>query len=291
MKYKLLIKNKFISTIIGSLAVFFGIAFILPLNNFAVYITSYIHIDHSYVTMHFGLFINLIFSFANTFSISLGGYFEDLFGFFKTIIIGYIISFIANFIFIFQNDIWLCYFLTLILGTGTGIATSLLAKNLTLYAPEKKGIISGVMGFGVMILSVIFVLIGEKTINFKGVTLDEDEDFYPPKIAKRTYLYFLIGEFCIPIGLIFALLLIYEYKKEHNQDNSNSISEKKEDEENLKNNEEKHITINDEEKNEEKEKKEEKEEIEENKENEENKEEKEKKEEKAENKEEKEKKE
>ena len=51
---------------------------------------------------------------------------------------------------------------------GTGIATSLLAKNLTLYVPEKKGIISGVMGFGVMILSVIFVLIGEKTINFKG---------------------------------------------------------------------------------------------------------------------------
>ena len=241
MKYKLLIKNKFISTIIGSLAVFFGIAFILPLNNFAVYITSYIHIDHSYVTMHFGLFINLIFSFANTFSISLGGYFEDLFGFFKTIIIGYIISFIANFIFIFQNDIWLCYALTLILGIGTGTATSLLAKNLTLYVPEKKGIISGVIGFGIMILSVIFVLIGEKTINFKGVTLQEDEDFYDPEIAKRTYLYFLMGEFCIPIGLLFALLLIYEYKKEDNQDNnSNSISdsEKKEGEQNIKNNEE-----------------------------------------------------
>ena len=92
-----------------------------------------------------------------------------------------------------------------------------------------------------MILSVIFVLIGEKTITFKGVTLQEDEDFYDPEIAKRTYLYFLMGEFCIPIGLLFALLLIYEYKKEDNQDNnSNSISdsEKKEGEQNIKNNEE-----------------------------------------------------
>ena len=241
MECKHLIKNKFISTIIGSLAAYFGIAFILPLSNFAVYITSYIHIDHSYGTIHYVLFINLFFSFSNTFSISLGGYFEELFGFFKTIIIGYIIAFTANFFFIFQNDIWLCYALTLILGIGTGIATSLLAKNLTLYVPEKKGIISGVIGLGIMILSVIFVLIGEKTINFKGVTLQEDEDFYRPEIAKRTYLYFLMGEFCIPIGLLFALLLIYEYKKEDNQDNnSNSISdsEKKEDEQNLKNNEE-----------------------------------------------------
>ena len=50
-----------------------------------------------------------------------------------------------------------------------------------------------------------------------------------------------MGKFCIPIGLLFALLLIYEYKKEDNQENnSNSISdsEKKEDEQNLKNNEE-----------------------------------------------------
>ena len=272
MGFKFLIKNKFISSIIGSLAVFFGIAFILPLNNFAVYITSYIHIKHSYVTMHYGLFINLIFSFANTFSISLGGYFEDLFGFFKTIIIGYIITFIANFIFIFQNNIWVCYILTLILGIGIGISTSLLGKNITLYAPDKKGIISGIFGIGIMIITAVFALAGEKIINLRGVTLDEDEGFYPPKIAKRTYLYFLIGECFIPIGLIFALLLIYEYKKEDNQDNiSDSISEKKEDEENLKNKEEKQTSINEEENKEEKEENEEnKEEKEENEEKEQN---------------------
>ena len=144
MGFKFLIKNKFISSIIGSLAVFLGIAFVLPLNNFSVYITSYIHTKHTYVTMHYGLFISLIFTFANTFSNSIGGYLENLFGFFKTIIIGFSITFLANLVFIFQKDIWLCNFLTLILGIGSGISTSLLGKNITLYAPDKKGIIGGV---------------------------------------------------------------------------------------------------------------------------------------------------
>ena len=131
MKFKLLIKNKFISSIIGTICIFFGISFILPLNNFAVYITSYIHYKDEFVTMHYGLFINLIFSFAQTFSHSLGGYLENLLGFFKTIILGFAIVFVANLFFIFQRNIWLCYFLSFIMGIGVGITTSLLGKNLT----------------------------------------------------------------------------------------------------------------------------------------------------------------
>ena len=103
MKFKLLIKNKFISSIIGTICIFFGISFILPLNNFAVYITSYIHYKDEFVTMHYGLFINLIFSFAQTFSHSLGGYLENLLGFFKTIMLGFAIAFVANFFFYFSK--------------------------------------------------------------------------------------------------------------------------------------------------------------------------------------------
>ena len=99
-----------------------------------------------------------------------------------------------------------------------------------------------------MINGAIFALTGEKIINSEGKTLDEDEDFYPPEIAKRTYLYFLIGEFIIPIGLIFALLLIYEYKEENEQEDK-SYSEKKKEKEPIKGEEEK-ITIETEENNE-----------------------------------------
>ena len=229
MIFKLLIKNKFISTIIGTFSVFFGIAFILPLNNFSVYITSYIHMKDDYVTMHHGLFINLIFTLANTFSISLGGYLESLIGFFQTIIVGLSIVFLINIVFIFQQNIWLCYFSSLLVGIGAGISTSLLGKNITFYCPHKKGVISGVFGLGIMIITAIFALTGEKIINFRGETLGENQHYYSDDIAEKTYLYFLIGECCIPIGLIFALLLIYEYKPgENNEDNSNIVKNENE---------------------------------------------------------------
>ena len=198
----------------------FGFAFLLPLNNFSVYITSYINLKYEYITMHYGLFINLIFIFAISFSNSLGGYLENILGFFPTIIVGFAIVFVANFIFIFQQNIWLCYFLTMILGIGAGIATSLLIKNIMLYVPDKKGFFIAILGFGNMIIIAIFALIGEKIINFEGYTLKEEDQFYPANIAKNTYKQFLIGEICSPIGLIFGLLLTYEYNEENKQENS-----------------------------------------------------------------------
>ena len=147
---------------------------------------------------------------------------------------------LTNLAFIFQQNIWLCYILSLIFGIGTGISTSLLGKNLTLYSPEKKGIISGVLGLGVMIIAAIYALSGEKIINFGGKTLEENEDFYPREIAKRTYIYFLIGEFILPIGLIFALLLNYEYKAEDKKEDK-SNSENKIEGEAIKDQEEKKI--------------------------------------------------
>ena len=156
MLLKPIIKNKFISTIIGSLLIYIGVAFILPLNNFSVYITSYIHLKQSSVTMHFGMFINLIFSFANSFSHPLGGYLENFLGFSKTILFGFSILFIGNFFFIFQQNILLCYFLAIILGIGAGIGTSVIGKNLTLYSPNKKGTISGVMGLGILIITAVY---------------------------------------------------------------------------------------------------------------------------------------
>ena len=75
------IKNKIISTFVGSFLIYIGVAFILPINNFTVYITSYIHLKQAYVTMHYGMFIRLVFAFSNSFSTPLGGYLENLIGF------------------------------------------------------------------------------------------------------------------------------------------------------------------------------------------------------------------
>ena len=104
MKLKLFVKSKFVSSLLGTLSVFFGIGFLTPLSNFSVYITSYIHLKDDYVTMHYGLFTNLVYSFASTFSSSLGGYLENLLGFYYTIIVGMAIVFLANLAFIFQQN-------------------------------------------------------------------------------------------------------------------------------------------------------------------------------------------
>ena len=254
---KLLIKNKFISTIIGMVALYLGIGFILPINNFTVYITSHIHYKYDFVTMHYGLFINLIFSFVHPLSDSLAGYLENIIGFHQTILVGFVLLFMANFFFIFLQNIWECYVLSMILGIGTGLATALLVKNLTLYLPDKKGLINAGEGLGVMIISGIFSLLGEKIINFKGETLGDDDNYYSKDVSKNTYLYFSIGVFFLPIGLIFELLLIYEYKLQHvkqvdvnntqDEKNNNNTKEKpvdknekeKEKKEEMKNTEEK----------------------------------------------------
>ena len=227
MKLKCLLKNKYTSSLIASLAIYFALSFILPINTFAVYITSYIHIKQHFVTMHYGLFLNLIFGFANTFSLSLGGFLENYIGFFYTIIVGVMIVFITNLVFIFQQNIWLCYFLCMFFGIGAGISTSLLGKNLILYVPEKKGIVSGIIGMATIIFCAIFGVGGEKLINPKGEDVNDD-DLYREGIANKTYIYFMIGECFIPIGLIIFLLYIYEYKKEDNSEDNSTQAIKEE---------------------------------------------------------------
>jgi MFS family permease len=219
MAFKCLIKNKFISTIIGTIGIFMSISFLMALGNFSVYMTSYIHYKQEFVTMHYGMFINLIFSFANSLSHPLGGFFENSLGFFKTIILGSIITSISNIFFILQRNIWICYLIAIFLGMGAGISTSLLGKNLIFYSPNKKGVISGILSFGVLIIVAIFALGGEKIIAFKAHTIEDDEEFYPEEIAERIKIYLIIGEFFIPIGLIIGLLFLYEYKAEENGEN------------------------------------------------------------------------
>ena len=203
------IKNKFVSTIIGSIGIYLSIAFLLPFTNFAVYITSYIHLNQEFVTMHYGIFIGVIFGFAGSFSRPLGGYFESIIGLQKTILLGVGIIAISNAAFIFQQNIWLCYFLVIILGFGSGFALSCIQKNLTLFRPNKKGMISGFMGLGLLILTLIFTITGEKVISFEGYTLKPGEELFPDYIAERIYLYYTIGEICIPIGLLIAFLFFY----------------------------------------------------------------------------------
>ena len=69
-------KNKFISTIIGTFGFYLGIGFIFVLGYFSIYITSYIHIHQNFVNMHYEYFLGFIFNLSNAFSGSIGGLLE-----------------------------------------------------------------------------------------------------------------------------------------------------------------------------------------------------------------------
>jgi hypothetical protein len=99
------------------------------------------------------------------------------------------------------------------MGIGCGIATSLLAKNLTFYNPTKKGRISGIIGILTVVLAAIFAFLGEKVINISGESVNEKK-VYPKEIAEKTYIFYLSGFFSLPVGGFLGFLFLYEYKRE-----------------------------------------------------------------------------
>ena len=225
-----IIKNKYISNLLGTLFIYIGVSYILPIGNFSVYITSYISIKQDFVTMHYGTFFSLILTFTMTFARSIGGMLEDKIGFLWTTELGLLLLLITNIFFFRIQNIWICYILIAIAGLGAGIATSLLGKNLTLYNPKKKGSISGIIGIITVVLSAAFSFGGEKIINPGGDKVNAKQ-VYEPDICSNTYKYYLIGFIAPPLGGILGFLFLFEYKKEDDPKaylNESSITTEKE---------------------------------------------------------------
>ena len=209
-----LIKNKFISTCIGSIGFFSGLSILLEVGGFSVYITSYIHYHQDFVTMHYGYFFGLIGSFGGMLGTGLAGVLENKIGFNFTTLSGTIIMIVSNIFFFKVADIWFCYVLLFIIGFGKGMATALIGKNLMLYLPKKKGTLTSIMTIILISIMAPIALVGEKIIAKGGETLEDGQEFYSPEIADRTYLFFMLAFFTIPSGDILFLIFNYEYQEE-----------------------------------------------------------------------------
>ena len=239
-KKQKLLKNDFVSAFIGTFGMILGISFVFPLSGFSVYITSYIHEKQSFVTMYYGLFFNLIFTFAMTFGMSVGGFLELKLGFYLTTLSGLLIILACNIVFLNAQNIWLCYVLTFLMSSGAGISNSLTGKNLAFFKPGRKGLLVSVLAAITTAFAAVFSITGEKLINPDGYTLGEKEEYYDYKYSSRTYIYFTIGFFTIPIGVTLFLLFIIEYKKggskvsEERKEESETNKEIKEEKENEK---------------------------------------------------------
>ena len=216
-KRKNLIKNKFISAFIGTCGILIGVGFLFPLPGFSVYITSYIHEKQKFVTMYYGLFLHLIFSFSFTFGMSIGGFLELKFGFYLTTLSGLLIVLIGDLVFLNAQNIWLCYVLTFVMASGSGISNSLTGKNLAFFRPARKGLLVSILGAITTLFSAGFSISGEKLINPDGYTLNKTEEYYDYKYSSKTYIYFTMAFFAIPIGVIIFLLFIVVYIKKDSE--------------------------------------------------------------------------
>ena len=209
-----LIKNKFISSVLGTMGLYSGLSILLCISGLSVYITSYIHYHQDFVTMHYGYFFNLISSFAQAIGTGIGGVLENKIGFNFTTLLGTLIILVCNIFFFRVANIWLCYALIFLIGIGVGIATSLLGKNLMLYLPKKKGILTSILAIMLVFVMAPVALLGEKLIAKGGETLEDGQEFYSEEVADRTYLFFMLTFFTIPVGDLIYIIFNYEYKED-----------------------------------------------------------------------------
>jgi MFS family permease len=175
-----------------------------------------------------------------TFGMSIGGFLELKLGFCLTTLSGLLIILACNIVFLNAQNIWLCYVLTFLMSSGAGISNSLTGKNLAFFKPGRKGLLVSVLAAITTAFAAVFSITGEKLINPDGYTLGEKEEYYDYKYSSRTYIYFTIGFFTIPIGVTLFLLFIIEYKKgeskvsEERKEESETNKEIKEEKENEK---------------------------------------------------------
>ena len=255
-------KNEFWFSFIGLIGFYLGALSTSSLSSISVYLTSYIHEKQDFVTMYHGLFIRLIHSFGSGIGQILGGILEYKLGLFLTTLLGLCIVLLSNIFFIDIRNIWLCYAITLTSALGQGIAGSLVGKNVVLYKPDKKALLSSIFTGISVLFGAGYAYLIEKLVNPDGYTLKESERYYPPKYCSKTNLYFVIGFFAIPIGAFIFTLFTFEYKKNNKDLNKNEdptqvggIIDEENEEENEENDNgkgEELYSINDKEKNEEK---------------------------------------
>ena len=248
-KRPVLIKNEFVSAFIGFVGVSLILSYTFPVMNFSVYITSYIHETQTFVTMYFGLFLGIIANISMSIGRPISHFIEKRFGLIITVLLCLVLILGANIVFLYLNNIWLFYLLSLIIQFSSGVINSLCMKNLIFYRPKRKGFIMVSIRLLSNILGSGLTLLGEKIINPEGYTLKPGEEYYPKRISENFVRYFQLGFIIIPIGAIIFILFIRVFNIELYR--SNTLKEEKEREDKIKSNENIEIKENTNEKDEE----------------------------------------
>ena len=211
-------KTKFILSFIGTIMFKIGGITSMGINFFSVYITSYFHYQNIDIDMQYGNLMNPISILISFLFLPISGYIEQKLGLYLSLIISIILMELDLLLFINQANIFFSFILIILLGLSNGIGMEIPNKNLYFYYPAKNGIIDALIGVSILIITTIFIIIGEQIINPEKYTLQKGEIFYPLEISQNYIIFYNYILFINPLIQIISLLLIKKYNPDEDEE-------------------------------------------------------------------------
>ena len=198
-------------------AIFFKISstHVSLLWKFTAYTTSYIHLKQDWVTIHYGVINSPLYLMTTKLIGPIGGYMEKKIGGKDTIIFGGITVVISLFCLHLQQNIWIYYFLTVLLGIGLGCCNQICLRNICIYKPNKKGFMLSTIGTATTIFFGLFFYCSEKYINYYDYSLNKgtENQFYPEYISQRYQKFIVFLIYSYSIMTILSIVFYREYPK------------------------------------------------------------------------------
>ena len=233
-------------TLIGGGILNFLIGAVYSISTLAVYEISYIKakggsIDIYHLTFYWPLemFFQCIAAFiSGTVYKKIGLHFTNIIGII-ILLLGYLLMYISKSLFQDLTSVILS-------GVGTGIILYPSTTNAIEWFKNRNGLIVGIMESMISFGSFFFCLLGEKVINKYGVESNDVNNLYDYEIGKKFKDFLIILIFCIIVGTILSFFLMsekkrsekeeyYTFQKEINNINKIEQENKKENDNNVNN--------------------------------------------------------
>jgi len=217
-------KTKFIFSLISAIIYQLGSQVVVTIGNFCVYFSSYLHLYQDWVNIQSCNIVAPIIILLLAIFSPISGIIEKRIGPKLTLLISSIIVEICLVVYYFQKNLYIFCTISLFIGIGNGISAGVPIKNACLYFPKRKGLINSLIIFLGGLVSMLYILIGEKIINpeKKPIEKKNNNPVYPEDVAKRAYYYFIFSMITFPVLAIISLLLFYTYAPPKENENGNN---------------------------------------------------------------------
>ena len=200
---------KGLSSLLASIFYVFGCFSFWTLGNSTVYLISFRRIYNPQLTFSYGYFLIPIMNFTLSLASPLGGIIEDKIGGKKTIILATFILFISLFSMYFSRNIFIDYFIMMVIGLGLAVGMSIPIKNACSFFMNKKAMIYGISYFIPSFLCVILNIFNEKYILNPSSESPTIENIYYNEKIFLNFQKLIMFEIGLLLFICFATLIFY----------------------------------------------------------------------------------